>query len=135
LLWFRRSVAEEAGLDLSQPVTWDQVIEAAEQTGTKVSVQGNKYEGYVVWLNALIQGAGGAIVTGLEEGEDMEVGLDSPAGERAAEIVAKLADSSAADADLPVSNEGTAESSFSGDNGGFMVNWTYIYLNYAEALE
>ncbi|MFZ5847561.1 MAG: extracellular solute-binding protein [Actinomycetota bacterium] len=135
LLWFRRSVAEEAGLDMSEPVTWDQVIDAAEETGTKVSVQGNKYEGYVVWLNALIQGAGGAIVTDLEKGEDMAVGLDSEAGVKAAEIVQRLAGSEAADADLPVSNEGTAESSFSGDDGGFMVNWTYIYLNYAEALE
>jgi multiple sugar transport system substrate-binding protein len=34
-----------------------------------------------------------------------------------------------------VSNEGTAESSFSGDSGGFMVNWTYIYLAYAESLK
>src|SRR3712207_300352 len=30
LLWYRKSVAEAAGLDMSQPVTWDQLIEAAE---------------------------------------------------------------------------------------------------------
>lgn len=135
LLWYRRSVAEKAGLDMSKPVTWDQIIEAAEKTDTKVSVQGNKYEGYVVWLNALIQSAGGTIVSDLAEGEEMSVGLDSPAGKKAAEIVARLAGSPAADSDLPVSNEGTAEASFSGDTGGFMANWTYIYLGHAEALK
>jgi hypothetical protein len=34
----RKSVAKEAGLDMTQPVTWDQIIEAAEQTGTTVAV-------------------------------------------------------------------------------------------------
>lgn len=135
LLWFRKSVAEEAGLDMTQPVTWDQIIEAAEQTGTRVSVQGNKYEGYVVWINALIQGAGGEIVSGLGQGEDMKVELDSEAGKAAAEVVRRLAESDAKDPDLPVSNEGTAEASFSGDNGGFMTNWTYIFLAHNEALE
>ena len=48
LLWYRKSVAEKAGLDMSKPVTWDQIIEAAEKTDSKVSIQGNKYEGYVV---------------------------------------------------------------------------------------
>ncbi len=135
LLWYRKSVAEKAGLDMSKPVTWDQVIEAAEKTDSKVSIQGNKYEGYVVLINALIQGAGGSIATELEQGVDMSVGLDSEAGREAAAVIEKLAGSSAADADISVSNEGTAESSFSGDSGGFMVNWTYIYLGYAETLK
>ena len=39
LLWYRRSVAEKAGLDMSKPVTWDQVIAAAQTTNTKVGVQ------------------------------------------------------------------------------------------------
>lgn len=135
LLWYRKSVAEKAGLDMSKPVTWDQVIDAAVETGTKVSVQGNKYEGYVVLINALIQGAGGSIVGNLAEGEEMSIGVDSEAGEKAAAIIEKLTASSAADADLSVSNEGTNEASFSGDSGGFMVNWTYIYLAYAETLK
>lgn len=135
LLWYRTSVAKKAGLDLEEPVTWEQVIKAAEETETKVSIQGNKYEGYVVWLNALIQGAGGSLVSDLEAGEEMKVGVDSEAGKAAAEVVQQLADSPAADADLSVSNEGTAEASFSGDSGGFLVNWTYIYLGYAEDLK
>lgn len=127
LLWYRKSVAEEAGLDLSQPVTWDQVIDAAEQTGTTVGVQANKYEGYVVWLNALIQGAGGAIAEDLEQGKEMSVTVDSEAGDRTAAIVEKLANSSAAQPDLSVSNEGTSQGGFFADTGGFLVNWTYIF--------
>lgn len=135
LLWYRKAVAEKAGLDMEGPVTWDQLIDAAVETDTKVSVQGNKYEGYVVWINALIQGAGGAIVDNLAEGEEMKVTIDSPEGRKAAQIIEKLAGSTAADADLPVSNEGTAEASFAGDTGGFMVNWTYVYLAHSEALK
>lgn len=135
LLWYRKSVAEKAGLNMDEPLTWDQVIEAAEETETKVSIQGNKYEGYVVFINALVQGAGGEIVSGLGRGEEMKVEIDSEAGRKAAEIVEKLANSSAKDADLSVSNEGTAEASFTGDSGGFMVNWTYIFLSHNEALK
>ena len=47
VLWYRKSFAEKAGLDMSQPVTWDQIIDAAAENGGKVAVQANKYEGYV----------------------------------------------------------------------------------------
>ena len=63
VLWYRKSFVEKAGLDMTKPVTWDQIIDAASENGGKVAVQANKYEGYVVWINALIAGAGGDIVT------------------------------------------------------------------------
>jgi multiple sugar transport system substrate-binding protein len=44
VLWFRKSLAEQAGLDMSQPVTWEQVIDAAADAGGTVGVQANKYE-------------------------------------------------------------------------------------------
>ena len=44
---------------MTQPVTWDQIIDAASENGATVGVQANKYEGYVVWINALVEGAGG----------------------------------------------------------------------------
>ena len=50
----------------------------------------------------------------------------------AAGIIEKLADSSAAPADLSVSNEGTAGATFGSDQGAFLVNWTYIWTNYDE---
>jgi multiple sugar transport system substrate-binding protein len=130
VLWYRKSFVEKAGLDMRRPVTWDQIIDAAADNGGKVAVQGNKYEGYVVWINALISGAGGEIATDTDKGVDLTLEIDSPAGEAAAQIIEKLAGSSAAPADLSVSNEGTAGATFGGPEGAFMVNWTYIWTNY-----
>ena len=62
ILWYKKSVAKKAGLDMSGPVTWEQVIAAAEKTRTTVSVQAKRYEGYSVWINSLVAGAGGRIV-------------------------------------------------------------------------
>jgi multiple sugar transport system substrate-binding protein len=45
VLWYRKSFAQKAGIDMSKPVTWDQIIDAAAQNGGKVAVQANKYEG------------------------------------------------------------------------------------------
>lgn len=126
VLWYRKSFVEKAGLDMSQPVTWDQVIEAAAQNDGTVAVQANKYEGYTVWINALVTGAGGEIATNTEEGNEAEITIDSEAGQAAAEVISNLVDSGAAPADLSVSNEGTAAATFGGDQGAFMVNWTYI---------
>ena len=115
---------------MGQPVTWDQIIDAAAQNGGKVAVQANKYEGYVVWINALISGAGGELATDTEKGLDMKLEIDSDAGEAAAKVIEKLAHSAAAPADLSVAQEGQAGATFGGPQGAFMVNWTYIYNNY-----
>ncbi|UUZ60249.1 extracellular solute-binding protein [Nocardioides sp. B-3] len=119
VLWYRKSFVEKAGLDMSQPVTWDQIIDAASENGGKIGVRANKYEGYSVWINALISGAGGNIVEDAEQGADATITVDSDAGETAAGIIEKLASSEAAPADLSVSNEGTAGSTFGSDEGSF----------------
>jgi multiple sugar transport system substrate-binding protein len=130
VLWYRKSFVEKAGLDMSKPVTWDQIITAASDNGGKVAVQANKYEGYVVWINALISGAGGELATDTEAGVDMKLEIDSSAGEDAAAVIDKLAHSSAAPADLSVAQEGQAQGTFATPQGSFMVNWTYIYNVY-----
>jgi multiple sugar transport system substrate-binding protein len=132
VLWYRKSLAEAAGLDMSQPVTWDQVIDAADKEGGTVGVQANKYEAYVVWINALMQGAGGDIVSDTEAGRDAKVDLDSQAGKDAAAVIQKLADSKAKQPDFTVSNEGTSLGQmFPAEGPGeFMVNWTFVYANY-----
>jgi multiple sugar transport system substrate-binding protein len=132
VLWYRKSFVEKAGIDINKPVTWDQIIDAASKNDGKVAVQANKYEGYVVWINALISGAGGAIATDTDKGIDLKLEVDSPAGETAAGIIEKLAGSSAAPPDLSVSTEGTAGGTFGGPQGAFLVNWTYIWTNYDE---
>lgn len=131
VLWYRKSVADEAGLDMAQPVTWDQIIEAAADQGATVGVQANRYEGYIVWLNALIQGAGGNILDDPEAGADANVVLDTPEAEEAARVIRELATAGVAQADLSVSNEGTVLQPFATASGPFMANWTFIYDNFA----
>jgi len=135
VLWYRKSVAQKAGLDMSQPVTWDQIIDAAVKTHTKVAVQANKYEGYVVWINALIMGAGGSIATDLGKGVDATIQVDSSAGRQAAAVINKLAHSSAAPPDLSIAQEGQSESTFASPSGGFLTNWTYIYSAHHDAMK
>lgn len=128
LLWYRKSVAAKAGLDpAAAPVTWDQVIAAGEKTGTKVEVQGAMYEGYMVWINALVASAGGEILSDVEAGRDAVPEIDSPAGKTAAEIIRTLARSSVADPQLDTATEETARLGFQAATGGFMTNWPYVY--------
>src|SRR6478609_5027610 len=95
VLWYRKSFAEKAGLDMTQPVTWDQIIDAASDNDGKVAVQANKYEGYVVWSNALVEGAGGHILEDAGAGVDAKITLGDDAGEQAGAILEKLATSGA----------------------------------------
>ncbi|MGN0064192.1 MAG: extracellular solute-binding protein [Nocardioides sp.] len=132
VLWYRKSFVEKAGIDMGKPVTWDQIIDSASEDGGRIGVQANKYEGYVVWINALIEGAGGHLIENADKGIDADLTVDSDEGRLAAGVIEKLASSKAAPADLSVSNEGTAGSTFGSDQGSFMVNWTYIFHNYDE---
>ena len=134
VLWYRKSLAEKAGLDMTKPVTWDQVIDAAADNDGTVGVQANKYEAYVVWINALIQGAGGNILdpSTVEKGRDAKVTINSAAGKDAAAVIRKLAKSPAAQPDFTTSNEGTSLGQmFPAEGPGeFMTNWTFVYGNY-----
>jgi multiple sugar transport system substrate-binding protein len=128
LLWYRKSVAQAAGVDpTSTSFTWDQMIKAAEAEGKTVGVQGNRYEGYMVWINALIESGGGQIIEDTEAGSDATPTVASPAGDMAADIVGELARSSAAAPGLSTATEEEVRSDFQGANGGFMVNWPYVY--------
>jgi multiple sugar transport system substrate-binding protein len=134
VLWYRKSLAQAAGLDMTKPVTWSQVIDAAADNDGTVGVQANKYEAYVVWINSLIQGAGGNILDPktVESGRDAKVTIDSKAGEDAAAVIEKLAKSRAKQADFTTSNEGTSLGQMFPDKGAgeFMTNWTFVYKNY-----
>ncbi len=130
VLWYRKSFVAKSGLDMTQPVTWDQIIENAAKNHGTVAVQANKYEGYVVWINALIAGAGGAIITDPQNGLDASVTIGQEPGQIAAQVIRTLAHSKAATPDMSVSNEGTSGSAFATADGAFMTNWTYIFHNY-----
>ena len=133
VLWYRKSFVDKVGIDMNKPVTWDEIIQVASENGGTVGVQADKYEGYVVWINALISGAGGSLIEDAEAGAEATVTVNSPEGAQAAKVIADLAGSAAAPADLSVSNEGTAGTTFGSDEGAFLVNWTYIFHNYDES--
>jgi multiple sugar transport system substrate-binding protein len=128
LLWYRKSVARQAGVDPTAPdFTWDQMIDAAVKTGKTVAEQGNRYEGYMVWVNALVLSAGGAILRDNDKGRDATVAIDSDAARKAADIIRKLATSKAADPALSTATEEPSRVTFDGPTGGFMLNWPYVY--------
>jgi multiple sugar transport system substrate-binding protein len=128
LLWYKKSVAQKAGVDPQSPnFTWDQMIKAAQQTGTLVEEQGKRYEGYMVWVNAMVLGAGGAILENNDLGRNATVAINSPAGQRAVQVIRELATSSAADPSLSTADEEIGRHAFQTDKGGFMLNWPYVY--------
>jgi multiple sugar transport system substrate-binding protein len=128
LLWYRTSVARAAGVDpTAATFTWDQMISAAEDQGKRIGVQARRYEGYMVWINALVASGGGEIIQNVGAGADATPSMASPAGDAAAEVVGTLAVSPAAPADMTTAGEEEARSLFQSDAGSFMVNWPYVY--------
>jgi trehalose/maltose transport system substrate-binding protein len=137
LLWYRKSVAAKAGLDpATTPVTWDQLVKAAKDTKTTIAVQGKRYEGYVVWINALIESAGGHVIESSgKTGADIKLGLETPQGELAAKVIAEVANSGAVGPSLSTADEEAARALFQGSTGGFMVNWPYVWAAGASAVK
>ena len=128
LLWYRKSVAEAAGLDMTQPVTWDQLVEAAQGQDKLLSAQGRRAESLTVWLNALIESAGGHIIEkNSTDPDQIQLGLDTPAGERAAEVMHDVAVSGVVGPAFSTSSEDTSASQFESPDAGFMVNWPFVW--------
>jgi multiple sugar transport system substrate-binding protein len=116
LLFYRKDLVP------TPPTTWDQMIDEAVQLGTTIQVQANRYEGYVVLFNTLLQSAGGQILSGPEE-------VDLPQGptEEALRVIGKLANSPAAAPDISTSDEDSARMGYEAGDSAFMVNYTFAY--------
>jgi len=128
LLWFRKAAVASVGVDPTAPdFTWTRMIDAAEKAGKRIGVQGRRYEGYMVWINALITSGGGQIIENAELGNKATPTVSSPAGNNAADIIGRLSRSSAAPPDLLTAGEEESRALFQGDTGMFMVNWPYVY--------
>src|ERR1700742_1519860 len=123
LLWYRKDLVPKP------PETWDEMIEMAEELpeAGQIQVQAERYEGYTVWVNALIESAGTSILKGPEEVE-----LKQQPTEEALEVIGKLAHSSAASPELPTSNEDSARLAFEAGNAAFMTNYTFAYASAGE---
>lgn len=128
LLWYRKSVVEEAGLDMDGPVTWDQLIQVARDQDRELGVQGARAESMTVWLNALVESGGGQILENPEaSAAEVMTGLDAEAGIKAAEIVSTIGSDGLGGPGLATQQENEAMLLFQGDSGSFMVNWPFVW--------
>lgn len=127
LLWYRKDLVPKP------PETWDEMIDQAEklkEAGT-IQIQANRYEGFMVWANALIESAGTPILSGPETVE-----LKEGPTEKALAVMGRLARSSAAPSNLSTSDEDTARLGFEAGESAFMTNYTFAYASaQAEAPE
>ena len=123
LLWYRKDLVPKP------PTTWDQMIKEAEglkEAGT-IQVQAERYEGYMVWINALIESAGTEMLAGPEEVE-----LAQKPTEEALAVIGRLANSSTAAPNLSTSNEDSARLGFEAGESAFMTNYTFAYASASE---
>ncbi|GIE95576.1 extracellular solute-binding protein [Paractinoplanes rishiriensis] len=139
LLWYRKSVLQRAGVDpAAGPVTWDQLIRGASQAGVTMAAQGRRNESLMVWVNALIASAGGSILAPDSENlpaSEVRGELDSPAGTAAVKIMHDLAASPAAPAGFSTAGEEDSRAAFQAADGGFMVNWPYVWAAFDSAID
>jgi multiple sugar transport system substrate-binding protein len=129
LLWYRKSVADAAGLDPeNEPVTWQQIIDAARDQDKDLAVQGVRAEALTVWINALITSAGGEIIEDPEAPADaVEFGFETDAGRAAAEVISTIGREGLGGPGLANQNEEGSMRLFQGDRGSFMVNWPFVW--------
>ena len=118
VLWYRKDLVSKP------PETWDEMIEMAEglKEAGKIQVQAERYEGYMVWVNALIESAGTKLLSGPET-----VDLEQKPTEEALGVIGKLAHSSAKSPNLPTSNEDTTRLAFEAGEAAFMTNYTFAF--------
>ena len=129
LLWYRKSMVAQMGLDMSRPVTWDQIIGAAQRAGTRVAAQGTRAEALIVWINALIESGGGSVITGTDPADPRMVtlGLTDPPGIEAARIMRSLSDAGVAGPGFSTQDEDASATLFEDGDAAFMTVWPFIW--------
>ncbi|WP_432564566.1 extracellular solute-binding protein [Kineococcus sp. SYSU DK003] len=136
LLWFRKSVAQAAGLDTTQPITWDQLVQAAQQQGTAIGVQGQRAESMTVWVNAMIASAGGEVIENPDaKGPDIRLGLESEAGAAAAKVMQDITAAGVGGPGIDNRDEAATANLFQQGDAAFMVNWPFVYAQGKSAAE
>jgi multiple sugar transport system substrate-binding protein len=119
LLWYRSDLVEQP------PKTWDEMIDIAEQLGSDkglIQVQGNKYEGLVVWLNQMVESAGGHVLAA-----PTEIDLAEEPTLRALEVMGRLSNSDAADPAIATSQEDPNRLAFQEGSSAFMINYPFVH--------
>ena len=124
LLWYRKDLVKQP------PTTWDEMIDQAERLGPDnagtIQVQANRYEGFTVWANALIESAGTQLLSGPET---VELGRGADR-RKALEVMGRLANSSAPprQASRPPTRTPPGIGFETGESA-FMTNYTFAYAS------
>lgn len=114
LLWYRGTVAERAGLDMTKSVTWEDLIAGAQRDGVGIEIDDGNGRGVPDWISALVAAGGGKVVDGV--GRDATVGLDTVAGAQAASVVQFYRE-----ALIGEGPSASALAKFAGTSGGFLL--------------
>jgi multiple sugar transport system substrate-binding protein len=118
LLWYRTDLVDQP------PETWDEMIDQAVELDSHIQVQANRYEGFTVLVNALIESAGGQILSSPDE-----VSLEQGPTEEALSVLGTLARSPAAADNIDTSTEDTARLGFEAGDSAFMLNYTFAFAS------
>jgi multiple sugar transport system substrate-binding protein len=124
LLWYRKSRTA------TPPATWDELITAAEALPDgqrEIAVQGARYEGYTVWVTALLASAGTELVVDADQPERARAGLAAGPTEQALGVIRRLARSPAADPALAVATEQDTRQAMLSGAASFSLNYPALY--------
>jgi multiple sugar transport system substrate-binding protein len=121
LLWYRKDLVPHP------PATWAQMLSQAEALARQgkphyIEIQGASYEGYTVWINAMILSAGGQVLSN----DGQRVVLD-PAAQQGVDVIGRLARSPAADPSLGVQMEDQNRLAFETGKAAFEINYPFVY--------
>ena len=121
LLWYRKDLVPHP------PATWAEMISQAEALARQgkphyIEIQGASYEGYTVWVNAMVLSAGGQILSA--DGQQVVLG---PPAQRGVDLIGQLARSSAADPSLSVQKEDDNRLAFETGEAAFELNYPFVY--------
>jgi multiple sugar transport system substrate-binding protein len=126
LLWYRKDLVP------NPPATWAEMIRQAEELARQgkphyIEIQGASYEGYTVWINAMVLSAGGQILS--DDGQQVVLG---PPAQRGVELIGQLANSPAADPSLSVQMEDQNRLAFESGEAAFELNYPFVYPSAVE---
>jgi multiple sugar transport system substrate-binding protein len=124
LLWYRKSRTTTV------PATWGDLITAAEALPPgqrEVAVQGGRYEGYTVWVTALLASAGTELVADSERPDRAHAGLAPGPTEQALGVIRRLATSPVADPALSVATEQDSRQAMLSGAASFSLNYPQVY--------
>ena len=116
LLWYRKDLVEKP------PTTWAEMIDQAEELDKDIQVQADRYEGFTVWVNAMIESAGTQILS-----DATTVDLEEEPTKKALALIGRLANSPAAAANIDTSDEDSARLGFEEGDSAFMINYTFAF--------